>query len=390
MSHSYQDKARALHKKYQGKIELTSPITVSSIEDLATVYSPGVAAPAQDIADHPHMVYDYTLKGRTIAVVSDGSAVLGLGNIGPEAALPVMEGKAMLFKQCAGLDAFPLCINTQDTEEIITFVKQIAPTFGGVNLEDISAPRCFEIEERLQDIGIPVFHDDQHGTAIVTLAGLINASKVVGIPLSEMNVVIQGVGAAGVAIAKLLLCHDQSFDGVCHPVKSIIMCDRQGIVHRGRTDLNSMKASLLEYTNTENKTGTLADALQGAHVFIGVSQGNTVTEDMVRSMADNPIIFAMANPTPEIAPELAHQAGAAIVSTGRSDYPNQVNNILAFPGVFKGALSAQATRITTKMKYAAAYALADLVPEPSATSILPKPLDPRVVDAVAQAVHLAA
>lgn len=383
------NQSRALHAKLPGKIETTSPYTITSYEELSQVYSPGVAAPCMDIADDVTRVYDYTLKGRTVAVVSDGSAVLGLGNIGPEAALPVMEGKAMLFKQFAGIDAVPICLDTQDVDEIVHIVTMLAPTFGGINLEDISAPRCFDIEERLQDIGIPVFHDDQHGTAIVVLAGLINAMKVSRKKLSEMRVVIQGAGAAGIAIARLLagqVRSDEVLPDDVETVADIIMCDSRGIVHGNRDDLTVIKKEVASYTNADNRQGDLADALEGADVFIGVSVANSVTSDMVQSMNEDPIIFALANPVPEIDPQEATDAGALVIATGRSDFPNQVNNVLAFPGIFKGILKARAPRITASMKYAAAYALAELVAEPRVEMIIPDPFDDRIADTVAQAI----
>jgi malate dehydrogenase (oxaloacetate-decarboxylating) len=382
---NYDERSLELHKKFQGKIETTSKVPVESIEDLSLVYSPGVAAPSRAIADDTAKAYDYTLKGRTVAVVSDGSAVLGLGNVGPEAALPVMEGKAMLFKQLANIDAFPICLNTQDVDEIVATVQRIAPTFGGINLEDISAPRCFEIESRLQDLGIPVFHDDQHGTAIVALAGLINACKVTGKDFSDLKVVINGAGAAGIAIANLLSCHDSS--GLCASVRELIVCDSRGIISVGRDNLNPVKEEIAQRTNRQNISGSLVDALVDADVFIGVSVGGVLTKEMVQGMKSEPIIFALANPTPEIFPEEAHEAGATVVATGRSDYPNQVNNVLVFPGIFKGALSARVAQITFAMKYAAANALAALVQDPRPEKILPEPLDPRAADAVAQAIQ---
>ena len=383
----YNEKARELHRELPGKLETSSPYVITSHEELSTVYSPGVAAPCSDIAKDTERAYEYTMKGRTVAVISDGSAVLGLGNIGPEAALPVMEGKAMLFKQFAGLDAVPLCLQTQDVDEIVAIVKALSPTFGGINLEDISAPRCFEIEERLQDIGIPVFHDDQHGTAIVTLAGLMNATKVTGKKLEDMKIVMQGAGAAGVAIARLLSCHyDDVDESTCQSISRIIMCDSRGIIHSKRDDLNDTKRDMLAYTNPDDMEGSLSDALIDADVFIGVSVGDSLTEEMVASMAENPIIFALANPTPEIDPDTAKHAGASIIATGRSDYPNQVNNVLAFPGIFKGALAIRAPRITTQMKYRAAEALAGLVDNPTPDMIIPDPFDERVPDAIAQAI----
>lgn len=374
-----------LHQRLKGKIEIANKVEVNSKEDLSTVYSPGVAQPCLDIQETPEKVYDLTIKGNTVAVVSDGSAVLGLGNIGPLAAIPVMEGKAMLFKKFANIDAFPICLDTQDTSEIIQAVKHIAPVFGGVNLEDFSAPRCFEIEAALQDIGIPVFHDDQHGTAIVALAGLINACKVLGKEMKDLKIVINGAGAAGVAISRLLRCVSMD-PNVCIPVKEAIMCDTKGIIHRNRTDLNPVKQEVLRYTNPGNQEGSLQDALVDADVFIGVSVGNLLSEADIQTMADNAIIFALANPIPEIDPELAKKAGAAIIATGRSDYPNQVNNVLAFPGIFKGALSCRAPQITPEMKLAAAHAIANCVQDPTRDQIIPSPLDESVASEVAAAV----
>lgn len=384
------EEALALHKKHQGKIKVSSKIDVRTTKDLSLVYSPGVAAPCIEIAKDQNAVWDYTIKGNTVAIVTDGTAVLGLGDIGPHAALPVMEGKAMLFKKFAGIDAFPICLDTKDTDKIIETVKILAPTFGGINLEDISAPRSFEIEARLQDIGIPVFHDDQHGTAIVVLAGLINACKVVGKELKDVRVVINGAGAAGVAIAKLLRCVDNSNEDVCIPVKDIIACDSKGIISRNRTDLNLSKKALLGYTNAENRSGSVKDALIGADVFIGVSMGNLLTSKDIETMNKDAIIFALANPTPEIMPEDAIKGGAAVVGTGRSDFQNQVNNVLAFPGVFRGALDAKAPRITPKMKLAAAYAIADYVRYPRPEYVIPASLDINVASSVAEAVCKAA
>lgn len=380
-----------LHKTLRGKITVRNKMDVRSTEDLARVYSPGVAAPCEAIAADKNKVYDYTLKGNCVAIVTDGSAVLGLGNIGPEAALPVMEGKAMLFKKFADIDAFPICLATQDTEEIIRTVQLLAPTFGGVNLEDIAAPHCFEIERRLQDIGIPVFHDDQDGTAIVVLAGLINAAKLVGKPLTQLKVVVNGAGAAGTAITKLLRCQGYGQDqAACISVKDVIACDSHGIVSRSRTDLNEDKQQLLGYTNTQNISGTLQDALVGADVFIGVSKGNLLTAEDVKLMGKDAIIFALANPIPEIMPAEAYKGGAAIVGTGRSDLPNQINNVLGFPGIFRGALDARAKRITPGMKLAAAFAIADYLRNPSREEIIPATLDPAVAHRVAEAVRKAA
>lgn len=379
-----------LHQYLKGKIRMTPKMDVRSKEDLSLVYSPGVAEPCRAIAAHPEKVYDYTIKSNTVAIVSDGSAVLGLGNIGPHAAIPVMEGKAMLFKRFANIDAFPICLDTQDTEKIIETVKLIAPVFGGINLEDISAPRSFEIEQRLQDIGIPVFHDDQHGTAIVVLAGLINAAKLVGKSLFDLKVVINGAGAAGVAIAKLLKCVDHQNSSECIAVREVIMCDSKGIIHNGRDDLNSSKQEVLSFTNPNNSAGSVKDAIVDADVFIGVSVGNLLTTADIKTMAKDSIIFALANPDPEIMPEDAYKGGAAIVGTGRSDLPNQVNNVLGFPGIFRGALDAQAKRITPAMKLAAAYAIADFIPTPTRESIIPASLQEQVAWKVADAVKEAA
>jgi len=374
-----------LHAKHRGKIELISKVEVHSKDDLSTVYSPGVAEPCRVIAKNPEKVYDLTIKGNTVAVVSDGSAVLGLGDIGAEASIPVMEGKAMLFKKFAGLDAFPICLATNDVDEIVNTVRHIAPVFGGINLEDISAPRSFEIETRLQDLGIPVFHDDQHGTAIVTLAGLINACKVVGKKLTELKVVINGAGAAGIAIAKLLRCVDIN-PSICSSVAELLLCDSKGIIHSKRDDLNSAKLDALNYTNKNNQAGTLRDALHNADVFIGVSIANLLKADDIRLMSDDAIIFALANPDPEITPEEARKGGAAVIATGRSDYPNQVNNVLAFPGIFRGALDARAKRITNEMKIAAAHAIAGCIDTPTREQIIVPALDQLVTERVAQAV----
>jgi malate dehydrogenase (oxaloacetate-decarboxylating) len=379
-----------LHQYLKGKIRVTPKMDVRSKEDLSLVYSPGVAEPCRAIAADQEKVYDYTIKSNTVAIVSDGSAVLGLGNIGPYAAIPVMEGKAMLFKRFANIDAFPICLDTQDTEKIIETVKLIAPVFGGINLEDISAPRSFEIEQRLQDIGIPVFHDDQHGTAIVVLAGLINSAKLVGKSLFDLKVVINGAGAAGVAIAKLLKCVDHQNSSECIAVREVIMCDSKGILHSGRDNLNSSKKEVLNFTNPHERTGTVRDAIVDADVFIGVSVGNLLTTADIKTMAKDSIIFALANPEPEIMPEEAYKGGAAIVGTGRSDLPNQVNNVLGFPGIFRGALDARAKRITPAMKLAAAYAIADFIPNPTRESIIPASLQEQVAWKVADAVKEAA
>ena len=378
------EKALELHEKWNGKLDTVSKVQVKTREDLALAYTPGVAEPCKVIAEDPEAVYRYTIKSNTVAVVSDGSAVLGLGNIGPLAAMPVMEGKAVLFKEFGGINAFPICLDTQDTEEIIETVVRIAPAFGGINLEDISAPRCFEIEERLKKLlNIPVFHDDQHGTAIVVLAGIINALKVTGKKKEDCRVVVNGAGSAGVAITKLLLNY-----GFPH----ITMCDKTGMLCKGMEGLNWMQEKMVEVTNLEHKTGTLADALKGADIFVGVSAPGIVSQEMVASMNKDSILFAMANPVPEIMPDLAKAAGARVVGTGRSDFPNQVNNVLIFPGIFRGALEGRATAITEEMKLAAANAIAALVDdsELSDENILPAAFDPRVKDTVAKAVAEAA
>lgn len=374
------EKALLLHKEWNGKLETVSKASVSSREELALAYTPGVAEPCKVIAQDKEAAYTYTMKANTVAVVSDGSAVLGLGNIGPYAAMPVMEGKAVLFKEFGGVNAVPICLDTQDTEEIIKAVTYLAPGFGGINLEDISAPRCFEIEERLKELlDIPVFHDDQHGTAIVVLAGIINALKVVGKQKENCRIVVNGAGSAGVAITRLLLTYG---------FPDIIMCDKTGILSKHTRELNWMQQKMMDVTNLQGKTGSLADALKGADIFIGVSAPGIVTAEMVASMNQDAILFAMANPVPEIMPDLAKAAGARIVGTGRSDFPNQVNNVVAFPGIFKGALEGRATRITEEMKLAAAKAIASLVPEEelSDTNILPEAFHPQVADVVANAV----
>lgn len=374
------EKALELHKKWNGKLETVSKTPVKSREDLSLAYTPGVAEPCKVIAEDKEAAYTYTWKSNTVAVVSDGSAVLGLGNIGPYAAMPVMEGKAVLFKEFGGVNAVPICLDTQDTEEIIKAVTYLAPGFGGINLEDISAPRCFEIEERLKEIlDIPVFHDDQHGTAIVVLAGIINALKVVGKKKEDCRVVVNGAGSAGVAITKLLLTYG---------FPKIIMCDKVGIVSKDTEGLNWMQQKMTEVTNPDNEQGSLADALKGADIFVGVSAPNIVTAEMVASMNRDAILFAMANPVPEIMPDVAKAAGAKVVGTGRSDFPNQVNNVVAFPGIFKGALEGRATQITEEMKLAAAHALASLVPEDELNedNILPEAFNPKVAEAVAEAV----
>jgi len=377
-----------LHKKLKGKIEVVPKFEINSKQDLSLVYTPGVAEVSKEIAEHPEEAYNLTIKHKSIAIISDGSAVLGLGNIGPYAAIPVMEGKAMLFKEFGGIDAFPITLQTQNTYEIISLIKNIAPVFAGINLEDISAPRCFEIEDSLQDIGIPVFHDDQHGTAIVLLAAMMNASKVAGKKMTELKVVINGAGAAGTAIANLLLC--VGFDKrMCEPVKEMLICDSKGIIHRERNDLSNKPAKmrLANVSNKNNIKGTLEDAIENADVFIGVSKGNTVDSVLIKKMAVKPIIFAMANPIPEMDPEEAKKNGAFIVGTGRSDLPNQVNNLLAFPGVFLGAINARATKITNSMKIGAAAALASCVQNPTVDMILPSPLDKSVASIIAEKVE---
>ena len=374
------EKALMLHEQWNGKLEVVSKVPVKSREDLSIAYTPGVAEPCKVIAQDKEAAYKYTMKANTVAVVSDGSAVLGLGNIGPYAAMPVMEGKAVLFKEFGGVNAVPICLDTQDTEEIIKAVTYLAPAYGGINLEDISAPRCFEIEERLKEIlDIPVFHDDQHGTAIVVLAGIINALKVVGKKEEDCRVVVNGAGSAGVAITRLLLTY-----GFPH----ITMCDKVGIVSKKTEGLNWMQQKMTEVTNLEQQTGTLADAMKGADIFVGVSAPGIVSAEMVASMNKDAILFAMANPVPEIMPDVAKAAGARVVGTGRSDFPNQVNNVVAFPGIFKGALEGRATKITEEMKLAAANAIASLVPddELSDDNIMPEAFNPKVAEVVAAAV----
>lgn len=374
------EKALKMHEEWSGKLETVSKTAVKTREDLAIAYTPGVAEPCKVIAKDREAAYTYTWKSNTIAVVSDGSAVLGLGNIGPHAAMPVMEGKAVLFKEFGGVNAVPICLDTQDTEEIIKAVTYLAPGFGGINLEDISAPRCFEIEERLKEIlDIPVFHDDQHGTAIVVLAGTINALKVIGKKKEDCKVVVNGAGSAGIAITKLLQSYGFS---------NIILCDSTGIISKSRNNLNKVKQQMAETTNPSNESGTLADAMKDSDIFIGVSAPNVVTKEMVASMKKDPIIFAMSNPDPEILPDVAKAAGARIVGTGRSDFPNQINNVVAFPGIFKGALEGRAPQITEEMKLAAAYAIAGLVPdeELNEDNIMPEAFNPKVAEVVAEAV----
>ncbi|UGB29782.1 NAD(P)-dependent malic enzyme [Metabacillus sp. B2-18] len=382
---SLREEALHIHRVNKGKLESKSKIPVKNAYDLSLAYSPGVAEPCKDIYDDKSKVYDYTMKGNMVAVVSDGTAVLGLGNIGPEAALPVMEGKAVLFKSFAGVDAFPICLNTTDIDEIVNTVKLLEPTFGGVNLEDIAAPNCFVIEERLKkETNIPIFHDDQHGTAIVTVAGLVNALKLVGKSMSNIRVVANGAGAAGIAIIKLLYSYG---------VRDIIMCDTKGAIFENRSHgMNNVKSEVAKYTNRDQLEGSLADVIKGADVFIGVSVEGALSKEMVQSMNENPIIFAMANPVPEIMPNEAKEAGAMVIGTGRSDFPNQVNNVLAFPGIFRGALDVRATHINEKMKIAAVEAIAALVSEKDLSSdyVIPAPFDPRVAPAVASAVAKAA
>lgn len=374
------EKALQMHEMWQGKLETTAKSKVNSREDLAIAYTPGVAEPCKVIAENKDAAYTYTMKSNTVAVISDGSAVLGLGNIGPYAAMPVMEGKCVLFKEFGNVNAVPICLDTQDTEELITTIKNLAPAFGGINLEDISAPRCFEIEERLKEmLDIPVFHDDQHGTAIVVLAGIINGLRITGKQKEDCKVVVNGAGSAGIAITKLLLTYG---------FKNVIMCDREGIIGKDYPNLNWMQKKMTEVTNLDNLTGTLADALCGADIFVGVSAPNIVTPEMVASMHSDSILFAMANPVPEIMPDVAKAAGARIVGTGRSDFPNQVNNVIAFPGIFKGALEGRASQITEEMKLAAAKALANLVSDDELNDdfIMPEAFDPRVAEVVSNAV----
>ncbi len=382
------EESTALHKKLGGKLEVISKYAIKDQHDLSLVYTPGVAQACRDIAADESKAYDLTIKRNTVAIVSDGSAVLGLGNIGAKGAIPVMEGKAMLFKEYAGIDAFPICVNTQNSFEIINLVKNISPVFAGVNLEDISAPRCFEIEQSLQDIGIPVFHDDQHGTAIVLLAAVINSCKLTGKSLRDLKIVISGAGAAGTAIAEILLCigHDPK---ICESVKEILVCDSRGIISETRTDIaeNQTKLKLAKITNRSASAGSLSDAMKEADVFIGVSKGDLVKPEMVKGMNRKSVILAMANPIPEIMPDAAKAAGAFLVGTGRSDFPNQVNNVLAFPGIFRGAIDAKAKIINNKMKIEAAYALANCVENPTVDEILPSPLDRSVAKKIAKAVE---
>jgi malate dehydrogenase (oxaloacetate-decarboxylating) len=373
-------------KELNGLLSISLKKEMKTQRDISIMYTPGIAEPCRIIAENKEAVYDYTIKKNSVAVISDGTAVLGLGDIGPHAAMPVMEGKCALFKQFGNIDAFPICLDTKDTEEIIATVKIIAPVFGGVNLEDISAPRCFEIEQRLQDLGIPVMHDDQHGTAVVVLAALINACKVTGKHFGDLKIVISGVGAAGVAVTKLLVCTPNQDKPICVDAPQVLLCDSKGIIYQGRDHLNPIKEELAQITNGVQQKGTLADALAGADVFVGVSKPGLVTAEMVKSMNKDPIIIAMANPVPEIMPHVARRAGAAVVATGRSDCPNQVNNALAFPGIFRGALDVRAPRITELMKIAAAQALAAHVKNPTKDEIIPRILDPGIAQAVAEAV----
>ena len=389
--HNYHEDSLKLHKQLKGKIRVVPKIDVRSKEDLSLVYSPGVAEPCREIAQDKEKVWDYTIKSNTVAIVSDGSAVLGLGNIGAEASIPVMEGKALLFKRFANIDAFPICLDTQDTDEIVETVKRIAPVFGGINLEDIAAPKSFEVERRLQDLGIPVFHDDQHGTAIVVLGALINACKFTGKEMQDLRVVINGAGAAGMAIARLLRCVDDTAPSTRHvSVKEVILCDSKGIINKDRDDLNDQKIEALEFTNAMNHKGTLKDAIRNADVFIGVSVGGILDRNDIKTMAPEPIIFALANPDPEIMPDEAMAGGAAIVGTGRSDLPNQVNNVLGFPGIFRGALDVKARRITNNMKLAASFAIAECVLNPTKEMIIPSSPREDVAWQVAKAVREAA
>ena len=385
---SFFEKSLIVHEQLHGKISINSKIPIGSRDDLSVAYTPGVAAPCEKIAADPESAYKLTIKGNSVAVLTDGSAVLGLGDIGPLAALPVMEGKALLFKEFAKIDAWPICIDTKSTEKIIETCRLLSPSFGGINLEDISAPRCFEIETALQDLGIPVFHDDQHGTAIVLMAALINAAKVVEKDLTSLRIVINGAGAAGIAIAKFV--SRTGFESYSdQAVEDVIVCDSNGIISKDRSNLNPVKEKLLSYSNKEDRKGSLSDALVDADVFIGVSKGNVVAPEDIRRMAKDPIIFAMANPTPEIMPEDALSAGAKVIGTGRSDFPNQVNNVLVFPGIFRGALDGRAKTINNRMKIAASEALAACVDTPTPDQILPHPLDRTVAPAIAKMVRAA-
>ncbi|WHX59842.1 NAD(P)-dependent malic enzyme [Peribacillus frigoritolerans] len=382
---SLRDQALRMHQEKQGKLEVKSKVEIQNAQDLSLAYSPGVAEPCKVIHEHPETVYDYTMKGNMVGVVTNGTAVLGLGNIGPAASLPVMEGKAILFKSFAGVDAFPITLDTTDTNKIVETVKLMAHTFGGINLEDIAAPQCFEIEERLKkEVDIPVFHDDQHGTAIVTVAGLVNALKIVNKTMKDLKIVLNGAGAAGIAITKLLYSYG---------VRDMIMCDTRGAIYEGRPQgMNKVKSEVASYTNVNKESGKLSDVIKGADVFIGVSAADALSQEMVKSMNDNAIIFAMANPNPEINPDAAKEAGAAVIGTGRSDFPNQVNNVLAFPGIFRGALDVRASDINEEMKKAAVEAIAALITqeELNADYVIPGPFDPRVAPAVAESVAKAA
>lgn len=380
------EKALVLHSQLVGKLSVENKMELSSKEDLSLVYSPGVAAPCEEIHKDSSKVYDYTIKGNTVGIISDGSAVLGLGNIGALAAIPVMEGKAMLFKRFAGINGFPICLQTQDTEEIISIIKNIAPVFGGINLEDIASPRCFEIEERLQNIGIPVFHDDQHGTAIVVLAAMINYCKITGKSMSDLKIVINGAGAAGIAISRFLGKKDPNTPNQ-QIVKELTLCDSMGIIHKNRADLNAVKLDLLNYTNPRNLEGSVFEAILDADVFIGVSKADLLDRNDIRTMAKDPFILALANPIPEIFPDEAFAGGAFAVGTGRSDFPNQVNNVLAFPGIFLGAIQARAPRITLAMKFAAAEAIAAGISHPTKDQIIPPVMDESIAIKVADAVR---
>ncbi len=384
MKNDFDELALREHKRLKGKIEIRAKMRVTGKESLSIAYTPGVAAVSMEIARDKQKVWDYTIKQNTVAIVSDGSAVLGLGDVGPEAAMPVMEGKAMLFKELAEVDGFPICLDTKDPAEIIKTVRYIAPVFGGINLEDIAAPKCFQIEEQLQDLGIPVMHDDQHATAIVVYAAILNAAKAAGKKFEGLKVVINGSGASGIATGKMLGCVGMD-KSAYRSVYNIVLCDSKGIISSDRKDLNEYKLEIVKVTNKENKRGSLAEAVKDADVFIGLSVGNVLTEEMVRSMNKNAIVFAMANPTPEIMPGIAKKAGAAVVGTGRSDFPNQINNVLAFPGVFRGALDAKAVRITNEMKMAAAQALADSI-KPTVEKILPLTWEKGYVEKIALAV----
>jgi len=384
-----ENKSLQLHRQARGKIEIALKVPLDTPEDLSLAYTPGVGEVCQAIHKSPQLLGDLTVQGNAVAVVTDGSAVLGLGDIGPGAAMPVMEGKCALFKKLAGVDAWPLCLDAREPDEIVDLIRAIAPGFAGVNLEDISAPRCFEIEDRLQDLGIPVMHDDQHGTAIVLLAGLMNATRVTGKNFSDLKVVVAGAGAAGRAIARILRCIGQETNG-CESVAEIIVCDSRGALHSGRENLGPVKEAILEYSNSNNRTGTLKEVIEGADVFIGVSGPGILESDDIRRMAEDPYVFALANPTPEIMPDVAKEAGAAIVATGRSDFPNQVNNVLAFPGIFRGAIDAGAARITDGMKIAASRAIASAIRNPDPDHILPGALSMEVASRVAEHVHQAA